>query len=100
MKSVYDKNLEKVYRKRNVMCATFLLISNKLIVGTKKDIKDVQAVTGANIRDINKCKKRLRAVLPSSQIHFTVVRHVEMTVKELGLADDVLEMCKEVAVKL
>lgn len=78
--------------KINVKSATILFVACKL-TNINKDLADIMSVTSTNQKEIAKCYKKLKSVLPNSVINQTSSKYALDAAKKLKLPEDIALHC-------
>lgn len=94
-KKVDDAELGKMQR-INVKCATIMFMACRM-TNNPKELKDILRATGTGHKEISKCYKRLKPVLPGSLLSLSSSKHAEEACGKLGLDKDTTEVCKATA---
>lgn len=92
MKKAHDKDIARGM-KINVKSATILFVACKL-TNINKELGDITCVTSTNQRDIAKCYKKLKPVLPGAVINQTSSKYALDAAKKLKLPEDIAQLCE------
>lgn len=95
MKRVHDEDIARGM-KINVKSATILFIASKL-TGANKELGDIMSVTSTTQKDIAKCYKKLKTVLPNAVMNQTSSKYAEDAATKLKLPENVVALCKNTA---
>lgn len=94
-KKVDDAEVAKMQR-INVKCATIMFMACRM-TNNPKELKDILRATGTGHKEISKCYKKMKPVLPGSLLSLSSSKHAEEASRKLGLDKDVTEVCKATA---
>jgi transcription initiation factor TFIIIB Brf1 subunit/transcription initiation factor TFIIB len=95
LKKVDDAGVVKGAR-LNTKCATILFFAS-LSSNSKTQLKDILKATGTGNKEVSKCYKKMKPVLPGGMIGQSSISHAEEAATKLGLNADVVEVCKATA---
>lgn len=95
LKKVDDAEVAKM-QKLHVKCATIMFMACRM-TNNPKELKDILRATGTGHKEISKCYKKMKPVLPGSLLSQSSSKHAEDASKKLGLDKEVSEICKATA---
>ena len=95
LKKVDDAEVAKMQR-INVKCATIMFMACRK-TNNPKELKDILRATGTGHKEISKCYKKMKPVLPGSILSLSSSKHAEDASKKLGLDKEAIEVCKATA---
>ena len=95
LKKVDDAECAKMQR-INVKCATIMFMACRM-TNNPKELKDILRATGTGHKEISKCYKKMKPVLPGSILSLSSSKHAEDAANKLGLDKEVTEICKTTA---
>jgi len=67
------------------------------MTGNTKDIKDILRATNTSMKEISKCYKKMKPVLPGAVLGQSSSEYAEDAATKLKLDPDVIEICKATA---
>lgn len=94
-KKVEDAQVARGMR-MNQKCSTILFIACRMTNNQKK-LEDILRATQTGHKEINKCYKRMKPVLPGANLGQSSNKYAEEAAKKLGLENEVVEVCKATA---
>ena len=82
LKKVHNSGIAKSIRKRKLRSAAALFVACKM-TQIKKDVKEIAFVTGTSQKDIARCQKKLKKIIPEQFMSWSPQQHVDMGCEKL-----------------